>query len=130
MDDFLFSYVVGAGFAGAFFGAAVGADKLVRNRSLIKSEIAEQSTRQQDSTERFFGSHLEGTAKEQKVNALMQSANDYMRTTGTLGLSTLRGMVLYPWMPVLAVKDFKESSYYGRYNSFWKRSIVTDQNLE
>jgi hypothetical protein len=112
MDDFIFSYVVGAGFLGAFVGAAVGADKLISNRSLIKSEISRQTVVQQDSTERFFGSHLEGTEREQKVNTLMQNANDYMRTTGTLGISTLRGMILYPWAPVLAVKDIRESTFY------------------
>lgn len=99
MDNTIFTTVSALTAVGGILGTGIGLYRLQRDRATTLDHASEDAQR-----------------VAPKCQGFVQTTSDMSRVVGTLGLSTLKGMVLYPMTPPFLLPFVLKNDIYKQAN--------------
>jgi len=108
MDDITFTLVSAAAAAGGALGTLVGYRKLLSERQNNRVEKERREVH-----EPTIGQNA--VVQRGKLDVTLLYANDFARSVGYLGMHSLYGMIVYPWMPIYLLGGAVRKDMFGRF---------------
>jgi len=99
MDHFTFTFVSLAATVGSVLGIEVGYNKLCKQRKDRNDN------------------EIDHASCGNKYHQTIRYANDFARTLGYLGMHSIYGMLIYPWMPLYLLGSTLRADLRGRFRS-------------